>query len=407
MIDTCDVAIIGAGPAGAVAAASLAARGWRVEVFERATFPRFSIGESLLPQSMAFIEEAGLLPDIQAAGFQPKDGAAFRRGATGQSIDFADMTAVGWTSTYQVLRSRFDDLMAQGAARFGARIHFGQEVTALRRRHGTSWLELADGKGDRREVSAHLVMDASGFGRVLARLLDLERPSSLPPRLSLFCHLTDHIRDALFDRNKILISVHPADPRIWYWLIPFSDGVSSVGVVGPVEAIEAAGRDDAARHMNLVSASGWMGDLLATAIPVRAVSRLSGYSAAVSSMSGPGWVLLGNAAEFLDPIFSSGVTIALKSASLASALADRQLSGEAVDWDRDYAKPLYRGIDTFRAFVSAWYTGELQRIILSDAPRSAGMRRMIVSILAGYAWDEENPFVRNPDRYLRLVSALC
>ncbi len=109
-------------------------------------------------------------------------------------------------------------------------------------------------------------------------------------------------------------------------------------------------------------------------------------------MWGPGFALLGNAGEFLDPVFSSGVTIAVKSASLAVAALDRRAAGEAVDWEADYAQPLRAGVDCFRAFVESWYAGSFQKIIFHERQTPA-VRRMICAILAGYAWDTENPYV--------------
>ena len=134
--------------------------------------------------------------------------------------------------------------------------------------------------------------------------------------------------------------------------------------------------------------------------------HLVGYAANVKSLWGKGFALLGNAGEFLDPIFSSGVTIALKSASLAAGALSRQLSGERVDWENDFARPLKVGIDAFRAFVDSWYSGGFQKIIFFDgAPPN--IRRMITAILAGYAWDQNNPYVREPRRRLAALEELC
>jgi flavin-dependent dehydrogenase len=123
-------------------------------------------------------------------------------------------------------------------------------------------------------------------------------------------------------------------------------------------------------------------------------------------LSGPGYALLGNAGEFLDPIFSSGVTIAFKSASLAAALVPRQLAGATVDWEQEFAIPLKQGVDTFRAFVESWYRGGLQRIFFDPVQR-ADIRRMIAAILAGYAWDRSNPYVSQTRRRLAALEELC
>jgi len=131
-----------------------------------------------------------------------------------------------------------------------------------------------------------------------------------------------------------------------------------------------------------------------------------GYASNVESLWGKNFALLGNAGEFLDPVFSSGVTIAFKSASLASACLARQAAGETVDWQADYGQPLRQGVDTFRAFVESWYAGGFQKIIF-HADSSREVREMICSILAGYAWDRTNPYVAEPKRRLGVLEELC
>jgi len=116
--------------------------------------------------------------------------------------------------------------------------------------------------------------------------------------------------------------------------------------------------------------------------------------------------VLGNAGEFLDPIFSSGVTIALKSASLACGLVEKQLRGEVVDWDRDFERPLRQGVDVFRVFVEAWYDQRLQKIIFHSGKGDA-IKEMLCSILAGYVWDLENPYVADCERRLNVLSEIC
>lgn len=406
MKQTTDVAVIGAGPSGSVAAAYLAARGYSVDVVERAHFPRFSIGESLLPQSMSLLEEAGLLEHVIDGQFQYKDGAVFRRGDKEQSLDFHDKSAIGWNTTFQVKRELFDQILAEGAAAKGARVTFGDEVTRVVDGEDGITLYIRNDDGSERELRAKFALDASGFGRVLARLMALDRPSNFPVRKAVFSHVRDHIDDPTFDRNKILISVHPTNFEIWYWLIPLSSGLSSIGVVGPQAALEAAGDDYQSQLFNLVAQSGRMHELLARAEQVRPAATLAGYSCSVDRLSGRNYALLGNAAEFLDPVFSSGVTIALKSAILAGRALDRQFRGEKVDWDADFEAPLKLGVNAFRAYVEAWYDGSLQEIIFAQPKRATDVKRKIISVLAGYAWDTSNPFVVDPKRHLALVRQL-
>jgi flavin-dependent dehydrogenase len=121
---------------------------------------------------------------------------------------------------------------------------------------------------------------------------------------------------------------------------------------------------------------------------------------------GPGYALLGNAGEFLDPVFSSGITIAMKSASLAAGVLDRQFNGQAVDWQREFAEPLQKGVDTFRTYVTAWYEGGLQDVIFYGQ-QQPNIKAMICSILAGYVWDESNPYVKNSQSRLNTLVELC
>jgi len=401
-----DVLVIGAGPAGSVASALLRQQGLQVLVIEREQFPRFSIGESLLPQSMEYLEQAGMLEVVNAAGFQVKDGAAFARGAQYTAFDFRDKFSDGWSTTYQVPRARFDHILALEAQRQGAELRFRQEAIAVDLDGARPCVTVKDPNGEKYVVAAGFILDASGFGRVLPRLLRLEKPSRFPVRGAIFTHVEDHITAADFDRNKIRVTVHADHDDVWYWLIPFSDGRSSLGVVAERDFL--AGYEGTAmdRLRTLIDEQPALRALLSQARWDTPARQIVGYASDVQSLWGKGYALLGNAGEFLDPIFSSGVTIAFKSAALAAAVVPRYLRGEAVDWEGDFATPLKRGVDTFRAFVESWYRGGFQRIIFH--PRQPQeIRRMISAILAGYAWDEANPYVRDTGRRLAALEELC
>jgi flavin-dependent dehydrogenase len=134
-----------------------------------------------------------------------------------------------------------------------------------------------------------------------------------------------------------------------------------------------------------------------------AAREIRGYATAVSALHGRHFTLLGNAGKFLDPVFSSGVTIALKSAALAVPLAHRQIQGEAVDWDTEFTEPLMLGVDTFKGYVETWYEGALQTIMFSEN-RPPRVYELLCSVLAGYAWDTENPYVGHSGRRLRALA---
>jgi flavin-dependent dehydrogenase len=405
--ETTDALIVGAGPAGSVAAAFLRQQGRRVLVLEREQFPRFSIGESLLPQSMEYIEAAGMLRDVVEAGFQFKNGAAFAWGDRYTDFDFRDKFSPGWGTTYQVQRGNFDKVLADAAARQGAEIRFRHEVTAVDLEGDRPRVSARDADGNAYQVEARFVLDASGFGRTLPRLLKLESPSNFPVRGAIFTHVADHIpSDGPFDREKIRVTVHPLYPDVWYWTIPFSKGRCSLGVVAAQEFLARYPGTEMDRLRAIVGEDPGLSTLLADADWDTPARQIIGYSANVKSLWGKGFALLGNAGEFLDPVFSSGVTIAFKSASLATQCLAREFAGETVDWQADYAAPLKFGVDTFRTFVDAWYAGGFQKIIFHER-HTPDIRRMISSILAGYAWDQNNPYVAQAKRRLSVLEELC
>lgn len=402
----CDVLIIGAGPAGAVAAALLRQQGLHVVVVEREQFPRFSIGESLLPQSMEYLEQAGMLRAIVEAGFQFKNGASFVHQDRYTEFDFRDKFTPGWGTTYQVQRAQFDLLLAKEAERQGAEIFYQHEVITVEFADKKSYVTVKQLHGEQYTIETQFILDASGFGRVLPRLLQLETPSNFPVRASIFTHVEDKIPIGAFDRNKIRITVHPEFCDVWYWLIPFVDGRCSLGVVAEKTFLDRYQGTATERLQTITHEEPSLKKLLTNAQWDTPARQISGYAANVKSLWGKGFALLGNAGEFLDPIFSSGVTIAVKSASLAAAILQRLFASETVDWENEYAKPLKLGVNTFRTFVESWYAGGFQKIIFYEKQQPE-IRRMIAAILAGYAWDQNNPYVRESQRRLATLEAIC
>ena len=400
-----DVAVIGAGPAGSVASALLHKKGYKVCVLEKQHFPRFVIGESLLPHCMEMLEEAGFVDAVHAEpSFQFKNGAAFSWGSRYTEFDFTDKFSDGPGTVYQVRRGIFDKILIDEAAKQSVEVRFGHGVTAFDNSGDLARLNVEADTGESYELTAKFVLDASGYGRVLPRLLDLETPSHLPPRQAHFTHIDDNITHPKFDRSKILITTHPQHRDVWIWLIPFGDNRCSIGVVGTPDVLAGESETVLKKFVyecpmlkEILDKAVWENDF-----PFRSIQ---GYSANVKSLHGKHFALLGNAAEFLDPVFSSGVTIALHSAKLAADLLVKQLEGGAVDWDAEFAKPLMIGVNAFRTYVDGWYDFRFQNVVYAPN-RSPEISRMISSILAGYAWDTENPFVAKSEQRLSTLAAL-
>ncbi len=412
-----DVLIIGAGPSGSSAAALLRQKGYQVTIIEKQYFPRFSIGESLLPQSMVFLEEAGLLDTVRdhvdEYGFQFKNGATFLRGQQCSFYNFTEKFTDGPGTTWQVRRAHFDHLLAIDAEKKGANLRFGHEVVAVDVESEQPILTVKDEQGQQYQIQAKFLLDASGFGRILPKFLDLESPSNFPVRRAIFTHIEDGILDdPEFDREKILITVHEKDHRAWYWLIPFADGRCSFGIVAEQDFFDHYQFDDSSPETLQATFEKILADEPSLSHVLRNMKfdtparTLVGYSANVKSLADRNYALLGNAGEFLDPVFSSGVTIALKSSSLVVPLVDKVLQGQSVNWMDEYEKPLRKGIQVFRAYVESWYEGEFQDVVFSQHQNDK-IRRMIASLLAGYAWDQTNPIHKNAKQRLSTLAEYC
>jgi flavin-dependent dehydrogenase len=399
-----DVLIIGAGPAGSVAGSILARHRHRVVTLEAGTFPRFQIGESLLPRSNDVLAEAGLLEAVVARGYQAKNAALFLQGGLRERFCFAEVFPGQRTQTFQVPRSDFDQTLATTARQFGADVRFNQRVEAVEFDAGGALVTATDVENEERtQIRAGFVLDCSGYGRVLPRLLQLERPSVITPRVALFTWVEGDERPAADREGDIWICIHPRGA--WAWIIPFSNGRTSVGLVMEPEVYEGVPGCDRDRLFKLLFEDENIRERFRRAVPVLKTVKLQAWSSAVERLHGPRWALTGNAAEFLDPVFSSGVTLALESAARAAALVHRDLTGQPVNWDTEYDGMVLKAVGVFKAFVRSWYAGELQRVLLR-VNKTDAIKRSITAILGGYVLDSNNPFVREPERALAALLKL-
>ncbi len=398
-----DILIIGAGPSGCVAAGYLQQQGANIKVVEKSKFPRLVVGESLIPRVMDHFEEAGLLDNLDKQNFQKKPGARFIRGQVISIFDFSQKFGEGWDWTWQIPRADFDMVMAQTLIDKGVDISFETTVTAISFEGTNSVTTVVDKEGKESQIKAKFVIDSSGYGRVLPRLLHLDKPSKLNPHSAIFSHVKDINRPEGIEGTQISFDV--LDTEVWLWVIPFSNGNTSLGIVADTAFIEklAENGDTALALQKAIQLSDFYVKRFAGTEFLFEPIHLKNYSAAVTKMYGDGFALTGNSSEFLDPVFSSGVCFATESGILAAKLAWREINGEQIDWEKDFTQYMQRGIDVFTTYVKEWYTGNLQTLFF-HRPENLDVKEKVCAVLAGYVWNEENPFVKKHNRVIRSIA---
>lgn len=397
-----DVLVIGAGPAGTVAASIINKAGFKVKIVEKQKFPRFVIGESLLPRCMEALTEAGFVDAVAEKGFQQKSGAKFVKNGKICDYFFADQFTDGWNWTWQVPRSEFDKTLADTVEKMGVPVCYETTVTGITFNGSDSVTVVEDANGNKSSIEAKFIVDGSGYGRVIPRLFNLDKPSNMSPRKALFTHTVDLKRSMDDEPNRITIIVH--QPGVWIWVIPFSSGITSVGFVGNEEFFNQYKGSDETVLRQLMASQPYLAERLKGVEFVFEPRVLQSWSTTTDKFYGDGFVLTGNVTEFLDPIFSSGVTLATVSSQTAANLVIRKLRGEEnIDWDKEYTEKLLQGVDTFRSYVMAWYEGTLDTIFFAEK-QNYEIKKKICSVLAGYVWDLNNPFVKEHKTILKKLA---
>ncbi|MFP4486574.1 MAG: NAD(P)/FAD-dependent oxidoreductase, partial [Campylobacterales bacterium] len=329
-----DVVIIGAGPSGSMGAHKLAKAGLSVVILERLNFPRFVIGESLLPRCNEILEKNGLLDVIEKQGYIIKGGAIFiDEDKQEEIIDFSENIGQKWGSSFQVKREEFDSVLLEEAKKAGVEVLHEMSVSAYDQVNNI--IKAVDSDGKESSFKARFVLDASGYGRVLPKLLDLDIPSDLKLRSAIFTRIEGEIRREGYHEGFIDIVIHDNN-KVWLWIIPFSDGTTSMGIVCEEEYFTSRGISEEEFFDEVVATHDYLREKLKNAKKLQGVRSIQGYSASIKKMHGEGFALCGNATEFLDPVFSSGVTLALESSDRAGELIIKELGGEKVDWQKEY-----------------------------------------------------------------------
>ena len=382
-----DAVVVGGGPAGSAAAALLARRGRRVLLAERQRFPRFHIGESLIPETNRYLEALGVYPRIEAEGFLVKRGAVIMApdGVNERYAAFAEAQGIERRFTFEVPRARFDEILLEHAAAAGAEVRQECKARAAELREDGVELRLEDGSGEH-TVEARFLVDASGRDGFLAKRLGLRQVDSELRQVGFHAWYegVEPLPPERFGDTR-LVSI---DGGGWAWLIPLDAGVTSVGVVVPRARHAALPTGDPERCLEILLASvPALPPLLARARRVSPVRVDADYSYATRAYAGESWLLAGDAGSFLDPVFSTGVLLALASGVEAAEAIDRSLAApddartarrELAAFDREQRRR-YR---FFRRFVVGYYRPELRDVLLSTFSR-LGLTGAVMTALAG------------------------
>ena len=379
----CDILVVGGGPAGSTAAALLAERGQDVVLLEQAEHPRFHIGESLLPANMALLERLGVADEVAAAGvFKP--GAEFVDDDTGRRTAFAFNLSLNQAATaaYQVPRAAFDAILFRNAARRGARTAERTKVTQVTlAAPGERSRVVARRDGSTEEYAPRFILDATGRDTLMAEKLGLKRANKHNSTAAVYAHW----RGVQMQLNEQpgFITVHLAADG-WFWMIPLPDDVMSVGFVGNADVFKTRGGSAQDLYLDRLRRAPTVAARMRGAERVSEMTATGNYSYRATAAHGDGWMAIGDAFAFLDPVFSSGVLLAMTGAELGAAVAETWLRdpAAAAHQARRAERQMCQAMDTLGWLVYRINTPVLRAMFMSPSNKLR-MRDGLIAMLAG------------------------
>ena len=354
-----EVVVIGGGPAGAAAATFLQRQGHRCLVLENTQFPRYHIGESLIPHTYGTLDRLGLLPKLRASHFPVKHSVRFVS-PSGEETDpfyFSETIEGDGARTWQVLRSEFDVMCLEHARENGVEVRMQTQCQAvLFDECGQACGVLAKPRGgEAEELSCRVVIDASGRSAVIGSQLALKTDVAGLDKAAIWSYYRGAKRRSGIDAGET--TVFMIQDRGWFWYIPLPDDMVSVGVVASPEYLFAEDSDFETAYLREVSKCGPLQEMLTAATRDDRIHGLRRMAYRNRQTAGDGWVMIGDAAAFLDPIYSSGLFLALASAELAAGCIHDALVADDVSAQRlgGFTRPLWNGIEVIRRLIHAFY----------------------------------------------------
>jgi flavin-dependent dehydrogenase len=383
-----DVLVIGGGPAGSTAATLLARKGFSVTLLERERFPRFQIGESLLPYNNDLFERLGVADQLVTGEYHPKYGAEFLTGdgKLSYTFRFDQNLEEAYHRSFQVRRSEFDHLLLRNAAAAGVDVREETSVTSV---------DLSDSKravvttNGGKTLEARFLVDASGHGAVAGQSVGGKRDVESLKKIAFFAHYSGVQRaEGRNAGNTVIVVLRNG----WFWLIPVTSEIMSVGLVVDRELYKSCGLQPEELLRRTIAETPWVAERMRDSKRLTPVLARKDFSFRMSRCAGPNFALVGDAAGFLDPIFSTGVFLAMKSADLAAdAIEQRLNTGRMRLLDR-YQREVNRVIEKYFRFIEHFYKPEFIEIFLQPRDRF-GLIKVIVEVLAG------NVFGKRSDRF--------